>query len=304
MLPLKNHAGLSLELFEREAKALGRLKHPNILDVTDYGVDPRGLPYLVTELLEGTTLHAHCTYQGAFQPLPLDQALDLLDQIAGAIDFVHANGLLHRDLKLSNVFLADTVKLMDFGLAALADVQVAAQAAQPAMGTPQYMAPELAQGQPATTASDIYSFGVMAYVMLTGKMPFEENSNATPPQPSAVHVALPPELDSPILAMLATDPAQRPATAKAAVSQIRAGGLAARRRAWKRREIPRRLGIAALGALLALFAEAAFERVGIVDMLDLRAVDARFAALPSRPPDPRIVMVLVDEASAQRYPSR
>lgn len=296
MLPLKGHAGLSLELFEREAKALGRLKHPNILDVTDYGVDPRGLPYLVTELLEGTTLHARCCKQGVFQPVPLDEALVILEQVAEAVDFVHSNGLLHRDLKPSNVFLADTVKLMDFGLAVLVD----AKGAQPAMGTPQYMAPELVEGHPATTASDIYAFGATAFVMLTGKVPFEEQP--APPLPSSLYADLPPEVDAPLLSMLAKDPAARPATARSAIARIRAAGLAARRRSWKRKEVPRRVGIAILGAFLALLAEAGLQRVEPIEMLELRATDARFASLPTKPPDPRIVMVLVDEASLNDIP--
>ncbi len=228
MSPLKNHAGLSLELFEQEAKALGRLKHPNILDVTDYGVDPRGLPYLVTELLEGTTLHASCCKQGVFQALPLDQALVLLDQIAEAIDFVHASGLLHRDLKLSNVFLADTVKLMDFGLAALAD----AQRAQPAMGTPEYMAPELVEGRAATTASDIYAFGVMAFIMLTGKLPFADPSGQiTSPQRNANclgHLLCAPSFQPksilPFLRCWQRIRRTRSATARTAIAQIRAAG--------------------------------------------------------------------------------
>ena len=298
MLPLKGHAGLSLELFEREAKALGRLKHPNILDVTDYGVDPRGLPYLVTELLEGTTLHARCCKTRRIPTGSIRcKALVILEQVAEARRFrAPRTGSCIATWKPSNVFLADTVKLMDFGLAVLVD----AKGAQPAMGTPQYMAPELVEGHPATTASDIYAFGATAFVMLTGKVPFEEQP--APPLPSSLYADLPPEVDAPLLSMLAKDPAARPATARSAIARIRAAGLAARRRSWKRKEVPRRVGIAILGAFLALLAEAGLQRVEPIEMLELRATDARFASLPTKPPDPRIVMVVVDEASLNDIP--
>ena len=106
--------------FEIEAQALGKLRHPHIVDVTDYGVDPRGhgLPYLVMELLEGGSLHDLL----AKGPLDPAEALPLLTSIAEAVDYAHQQGILHRDLKPSNVFVSDdrnTVKILDFGLARL-----------------------------------------------------------------------------------------------------------------------------------------------------------------------------------------
>jgi serine/threonine protein kinase len=117
-----------LARFRIEAKALGRLKHPNIVGVMDFGVDPRegGVPYLVMEYLEGQTLAEYCREAG---PLPLGEALSIFDAIARAIDHAHEHGILHRDLKPANVFLSSsepagrTVKILDFGLARLlADV--------------------------------------------------------------------------------------------------------------------------------------------------------------------------------------
>src|SRR5262245_37895213 len=95
----------SLARFRLEADALGKLQHPHIVNITDSGVDPRekGIPYLVTEFLDGVSLQAHSARRG---PLPLSEALPLLEDIAEAIDFAHERGVLHRDLKPQNVFLA------------------------------------------------------------------------------------------------------------------------------------------------------------------------------------------------------
>ena len=124
-LILGPHAGGQhfLDRFQTEARALGRLKHPNIVEVTDYGVDPRGdgLPYLVMEYLEGRTLHELCRRA----PLPMERALSLLDSIAQAIDYAHREGVLHCDLKPNNVLVVEdensheTAKILDFGLARL-----------------------------------------------------------------------------------------------------------------------------------------------------------------------------------------
>ncbi len=289
------------ELFEHEAKALGRLKHPNILDVTDYGIDPRGMPYLVTELLEGQTLEAFCCDpDGNLRPVPIPEALPILESVATAVDLVHAHGMLHRDLKLNNVFLAGVPKLMDFGLAALVD-----SGASDGAGTPDYMAPERISGQSSGIAADIYAFGVMAFAMLTGRMPFEGDVVAlfaahlhqSPPVPSVILPGLPGELDAPLLAMLAKDPARRPATATEGVRLLRQAWLAARRREWKALEIPRRLWITA-GIVAAMLAAAiSLEHWKPVAELELRTVDARFAAHPRHLPDPRILVVMLDEPS-------
>jgi len=282
---------LWLKLFSREAKALGRLKHPNIVDVTDYGVDARRIPYLVTELLVGQTLEKFCHADGALRQIPVHQALPLLEAVAQAIDFVHQNGVLHRDIKLSNIFLADVPKLMDFGLAAVAEV-----GAEGLVGTPNYMAPELFSGGISTVASDIYAFGVVAYAMLLGRMPDRSESKAvTGPEKAG----LPAEMAIPLDRMLAEHPAQRPRSAVEAVNQLRVAWLTARRRMWRAAEVPKRLRIAMLAALvLAIFA-LGISGLGATRQLELKSVDARFALRPTRPPDPRILLVLLDEPTLE-----
>jgi len=288
-------------LFEREAKALGQLKHPNIVDVTDYGVDPRGLPYLVTELLEGETLEQFCRRGGSLEPVGIERAMPVLQSIAQAIDCVHSHGILHRDLKLGNVFLAGVPKLMDFGLAAVGEIAVEGIA-----GTPHYMPPELFSGQAPSKASDIYAFGVIVYAMLTGRFPCEPpapgQSAPSPPQPSAVCCELPAEMDGAILEMLAGNPADRPPGAGEAMRRLRAAWLAARRKRWKAREIPRRLCAAALLGVLLTAAARYGNRLRPVERMELRAVDARFRATPAHPPDPRILLLLVDEPSLAADP--
>ena len=137
--------------FRVEAEALGKLKHPHVVDVTDFGIDPRGggVAYLVMEYLEGRSLEEHCRQTG---PLDLDEALSLLSAMASAVDFAHERGVLHRDLKPANVFLAGekdarpVVKILDFGLARL--VGDAAPRAPQESASPIPAAP-LSRGGPA-----------------------------------------------------------------------------------------------------------------------------------------------------------
>ncbi len=168
--------------FEREAQTLSSLKHPNIIDIVGFGPLGDRRQYMVMEFLEGRTLEAELRLVG---PLPPERALRLADQILDALAAAHSVNVIHRDLKPSNVFLArlsggaELVKLLDFGLA---KVQPEALSLEPGTGvtgasvvcgTPEYFSPEQAQGQPASRSSDLYSFGVMLFEVLTGQLPFQ-----------------------------------------------------------------------------------------------------------------------------------
>ncbi|MEO6193947.1 MAG: protein kinase [Thermoanaerobaculia bacterium] len=301
----------SVARFQREAEALGRLRHPHIVDVTDSGIDPgTGARYLVMELLEGAPLSELCRTAG---PLPLDRALPILDAIAAAVDAAHEQGILHRDLKPGNVLLGEndrSVKVLDFGLAEISALPMALASWEgrelPAsltatgdlLGTPLYVAPEVIRHAEASRASDIYSFGVIAYEMLTGGPPFEGSTRDVlaghlerEPPPGA----LPAEIWNALRAPLAKDPARRPASAGEAVRRLRAAAGRERRAQWQRTEVPRRIVLAAVLAMAVPVAGLLFPAGP--PAVERWAYDLRIRASPARPPDPRILLVTLDEAS-------
>src|SRR5665213_2534548 len=213
------------ERFEREARAVAALNHPNICTLHDVGPN-----YLVMELIEGTPVVSQ-TKPG---PLPLDQALRYAAQICDALDAAHRKGITHRDLKPANILVTKTgIKLLDFGLAKLGTSGIG-QAAKPTsdatltmaltgkneiVGTLYYMSPEQLQaqatGQEIDGRSDIFSFGLVLYEMLTGKRAFEGTSPASViaaimerPAPSIADVA-PAALDRVLRKCLAKDPDSR-----------------------------------------------------------------------------------------------
>jgi serine/threonine protein kinase len=168
--------------FEREARALAALSHPNIVSIVDSGVTA-DIAYLVMDLLEGETLAGRLK-RG---PLSLEVAAPLLYELLGALAYVHAQGLVHRDVKPANVFLESLpggvpprVRLLDFGLAKF----LAPEAGDPALtragqvfGTPSYMAPEQIAGQPADARADLYAAGIVFFEMLAGAPPFRGDSS-------------------------------------------------------------------------------------------------------------------------------
>jgi len=291
--------------FEREAEALGRLRHPNIVTVTDSGIDPgTGAPYLVMELLEGTPLSKILEREG---PLPCERAFSILDAIAEAVDAAHENGILHRDLKPGNVLLCGAeVKVLDFGLAEISGVaagppsrgghEAAASltATGDLPGTPLYIAPELIRGDRAGRTSDVYSFAVIAYELLAGGPPFRGSTaevltghlEREPPR-----ARLPPEIWGALRQALAKDPALRPETAREVVRRLRAAAGRERLAQWKRIELPRRIALAAL--LAAAVPLAAF--FPSWEIVERWAYDLRLSATPSRAPDPRIILVSLDD---------
>ena len=162
------------ERFQQEALSVARLRHPNILTVYDFGQE-RGIAYLVLELVSGGTLADRLGTR-----IDIHEALALLKPIADALDYAHKNGVLHRDIKPSNILLHrdGTPVLADFGLAKLAESVHRITASGIVMGTPEYMSPEQAGGEPIGPPSDIYSFAIVAYEMLAGRVPFVADTPA------------------------------------------------------------------------------------------------------------------------------
>ena len=156
------------ERFQQEARSVARLKHPNILEIFDYGYDD-GTAYLVLELVEGGTLADRVG-----KPMELREVVRVLEPIGSAIDHAHAHGILHRDIKPSNILLQQdsTPVLADFGLAKMTGAAHRLTSSGTVMGTPEYMSPEQAADEPVGPAADQYSLAVVAYEMLTGRVPF------------------------------------------------------------------------------------------------------------------------------------
>jgi|HigsolmetaAR202D_1030399.scaffolds.fasta_scaffold00608_19 Serine/threonine protein kinase len=218
--------------FEREARTLAGLRHGHIVQIYDYG-EQEGVLYIVTQLLPGPTLEqelASLRAQGT--TMPVQRALQTLTQIASALDYAHAQGIIHRDIKPGNVIRNhhDDVILTDFGIARSANNQnTSITQVNTVIGTPAYLSPEQAQGLPVSAASDIYALGIVAYELLTGTVPFR-NGNPTavlldhiqtqPQAPSLLRPGLDPAFDPIILKALAKEPSQRYASAGAFVQAL------------------------------------------------------------------------------------
>ncbi|MFT3954245.1 MAG: serine/threonine-protein kinase [Piscinibacter sp.] len=199
-----------LARFALEQQALARLNHPHIAHLLDAGRSDDGLPFFVMELVAGRTIDQACT------GLPLERRLALFLQLADAVAHAHRHLLLHRDLKPGNVLVSDDgqVKLLDFGIAKALDPLDVADAeltqAGPRPFTPQFASPEQVRGESVGTATDIYSLGVLLYVMLTGTRPYGRDAR-TPMQAARSVLEEEPTRPSALSPGLATDP-QWPAT--------------------------------------------------------------------------------------------
>ena len=196
---------------QREARAVAKLNHPNIVSVYDAG-ESAGLPFIVMELVPGDSLHAH-------PPQTLDETLAIARQICAALDHAHAQGIVHRDLKPENVLLTKDgiAKLMDFGLARSSGGSHITQEGA-IVGTVLYLAPEQARGQTVDGRSDLYSLGVMLYEFATGQLPFKgddpiaiisQHLNAPVVPPSSLRSDIPPSFEAIIMKLLAKDPNDR-----------------------------------------------------------------------------------------------
>ena len=203
-----------VERFRREARSVAQLAHPNIVTVIDRGED-EGRQYIVFEYVEGENLKGLLS-QGA---LPVDQALRYGLQIAGALEFAHKRGLVHRDVKPQNVLLTEEgePKVTDFGIARSIDVQSVTQSGT-VLGTSDYIAPEQARGEEVDARTDIYSLGVVIYELLTGEVPYSGDNfvavamqHLHDPVPSVLdrRPDVPVRLDLAVQRAMAKEPAER-----------------------------------------------------------------------------------------------
>jgi len=173
-----------IERFYHEARISGTLSHPSIVTLFDIGEDALGAPFLAMEFVEGETLDKVISRGERFPP---EKVVALVSQICSALDYAHARGIVHRDVKPSNLILSegDRVKVTDFGIAKLAGAELTQQGQL--LGTPSYMSPEQAMGEKLDGRSDIFSLGVVAFEMLSGEQPFPGN-NVTAILYKLVHV--------------------------------------------------------------------------------------------------------------------
>ena len=220
-----------LQRFMKEAKAIGRLSHPNMVVVYDVGED-QGTVYIAMEFLEGKPLNEIIQID-SFKP---DEIIDLGVQVAEALDYAHRKGIIHRDIKPSNIIVQPDghIKITDFGIAHIEDPEATQQTqAGEILGTPAYMSPEQVLSQPVDGRSDLFSLGVILYELATGKRPFRGENLAAmfrnitgedPPEPIKLNPALPHELSQDIMRCLAKSPEKRFATGKDLAEALRRCG--------------------------------------------------------------------------------
>ncbi len=324
-LKVASAAHVGIERFQREAKVLGSLKHPHIVDVTDFGI-AGGVPYLVMELVSGSTLR-----QRQADPLSAEEALDVLDALARAVDYAHSKGVLHGDLKPDNVLLTpDGCKILDFGLSRLlgsetddgekraaspsfsdADLVTEFQTMRGVAGTPSYMAPELFSGTKPTIASDLYAIAVLAFEILVGQRPYVLTSEAllagswkhpTMVVPSNANLSLPVEVDGPLKTALSEDPAARPPSARELARQLREAVERGRLRIVRKRALPSRalvsLGLAAVVGLSSGWLWNTRWCRGIEN----RILDAKWALLPETRASSDMLVATIDDRWLAAHP--
>jgi len=217
--------------FRREALAAARLVHPNIVQVFDFGFDERQHQhFIVMEHVSGNSCAELLRDRGH---LEVDEAVDILSQACRGLDYAHRNGVVHRDVKPGNLLVSDSdvVKLADFGIARATDQSSITQVGS-VLGTAAYLAPEQARGEEAGPRADIYSLGVVAYQLLSGRLPYEavslselalKQQREAPPSLDDINPRVPPELAQAVSMALAIDQEARPRDAMLFAETMRNG---------------------------------------------------------------------------------
>jgi hypothetical protein len=217
--------------FVRESRALGSIEHPHVMAIHHVG-EHDGMPYIVMQLLEGRTLRDHRDIMG---PLSLAESLRIGKEIASGLAAAHRRGILHRDIKPTNVFLegeSRSVRIIDFGLARELDSDAVALTHDGALvGTPSYMPPERVEDGELDVKSDLFGLGVILYELLANRLPFEGKSMAVvltaiaKGQPQPLHAAadsVPREVCDLVMSLIAHDKADRPADARSVADRLAA----------------------------------------------------------------------------------
>jgi serine/threonine-protein kinase len=218
-----------VQRLRNEWRALGRLEHPNIVTVTDAGTTAGGVPFFVMERLEGETLAERMRRVRRFSPA---SALKITAAVLDGLSAAHQIGIVHRDIKPPNVILLgeDRPKILDFGVAKIADDPGVVTARGVAVGTPRYMSPEQARGESVDGRADIYSTGLLLFEMIAGIGPFDDARDANElilahiarvaPPLSSLAMGVTPELDQAVAAMLQKNRHRRPPTASEARDRL------------------------------------------------------------------------------------
>lgn len=222
--------------FVSEARAVNRIGHEGIVDIFGFGELPDGRKYYVMAALDGVTLYDYLSEHGR---ISVEETIHILGGVAEALDAAHATGVTHRDLKPGNIFLVRTAdegwrpKLLDFGVAKLMDEETPRAhktETGAALGTPAYMSPEQCRGRDVDHRSDVYAFGVVAFQMLTGQLPFDSDSVFAimnghvfepPPPPREIVPELSEEVSAAVLWLLEKEPDARPQTLAEAMAAFR-----------------------------------------------------------------------------------
>ncbi len=312
-----------VERFQREASSAAALSHPRVVPVLDSGEDG-GVRFLVMEYVEGEDLKAYLRRSG---PLPPSRAVSIAAAVCEALQYAHAQGIVHRDIKPQNILLtpAGEVKVTDFGIArALSSATITETGT--VLGSVHYLSPEQARGEPVTAASDLYSLGVVLFEMLTGRLPFDGESPIAvalkhlyeePPSPRELNPEVPEWLEGVVRRAMAKRPQDRYPSA----AHMKAD-LEGRARYWRegptvvlerpappRRQWPRPSPVAVAAALLVAVAAGmvagwralqAYVNVGEVTVPDLRGrplSEAQAAAA-----DVRLQLVVAGRQYHDRYP--